>query len=138
MPKPDKTRRVVSIRTVLLSVLGLAVAGSLLLYVPVWREDAERRRNRAAALGLIGVGETLERAESKLIEAGFRLVYDEAIDQTGTGERLTQLVIVGDTRPNAFETIEYVTQTRWMPFTRSESSYLAITADPDGVITDID
>ena len=138
MPKPDKTRRVISVRTVLLSVLGLVVAGSLLLYVPVWRKDAERRRNRAAALALIEVGATLEQAESKLIAAGFRLAYDEAIDQTGAGERLTQLVIVGDTRPNAFETFGYAAQARWMPFTRSESSYLVIAADPDGVITDIE
>lgn len=110
---------------------------SLLIYIPIWQDDAEARRNRAEVHELISIGQDLNEAQSKLKAAGFQLTYDEPIDQTGTGQSVTQRVVIGETQPNAFETIGYAAGIRRMPFTRVESAYVTIRADLDGKITRI-
>lgn len=107
-------------------------------YLPVWIDDAEARRNRARVNELISLGQNLGEAQKILRDAGFRLYHDQPVTPTINKDYYQQLVIVGDTRPNAFETIAYTVGLSWMPFTRSESPYVVIDADLDGIITDID
>ena len=111
---------------------------SVILYIPVWIDDAEARRNRDRVNNLISVGQDFDEAQRVLRDAGFQLVYGSPIKPTIAEDFFSQLVIVGDTRHNAFETIGYVIDVSWMPFTRTESSYVHIRASLEGVVTDID
>ena len=116
-------------------MIALAI---LIGYIPVWREDAITRQNRSRVLELVKVGQELEKAEHRLRNAGFKLLYDQPITPTVNEDYLQQLVIVGETRPNTFETIGYVTQASWIPFTHSESPYVKINASLEGIITEVD
>lgn len=116
-----------------LSVAALCI----LLQLPASIQDAETRRNRDKAMELIAVGQSLEEAESVLQDAGFRLLHDEPASPTINKDYLQQLVIIGDTKANAFDTVAYFTGSSWMPFTSTESPFLVIEADLDGIITDI-
>ena len=120
-----------------LFALALATAISLLLYIPIWQDDAAARRNKAKVRELISIGQNLDDAQAKLKNAGFELSYDEPIDPTGNGIYVTQLVIVGETQPNTFESLGYAAQLPWMPFTHTESAYVIIDANLDGTITKI-
>ena len=111
---------------------------SVLLYIPIWNADAEARQNRARVNVLISVGQNLDEAQRILRDSGFTLYYDEPITPTINKDYFQQLVIVGETRPNSFESFAYATGLSWMPFTHSESPYVIIDASLDGTITDID
>ena len=121
-----------------LITLILAVLVSVGLYVPVWIDDAEARRNRARVKELVSLGQDLDEAQRALRDAGFRLSYDEPIKPTVNQDYQQQLVIVGKTQPNAFETFAYAAGLSWRPFTHSESPYVIINASLDGRITNID
>ena len=108
---------------------------SLILYIPVWRDDAESRRNTIIVRNLISVGQNLYDAQSDLKNEGFELLYDEPVTPTINRDYLLQLVIVGNTHPNVFETIAYTVGLSWSPFTHAESAYVEIRADLDGTIT---
>ena len=108
---------------------------SLFLYIPIWIDDSDARQNRARVHELIEVGQNLSAAQRILRDGGFQLTYDEPIAPTIRKDYLHQLVIVGETRPNLFETIGYAADLPWMPFTHSESPYVIIEADLDGNIT---
>ena len=110
---------------------------SLILYIPVWRDDAESRRNTIIVRNLISVGQNLYDAQSDLKNEGFELLYDEPVTPTINRDYLLQLVIVGNTHPNVFETIAYTVGLSWSPFTHAES-YVEIRADLDGTITSIE
>lgn len=120
-------------------ILGLVLiaAISLLLYIPIWQDDAEARENRVKVYELITVGQNLDDAQGRLRKAGFKLVYDEPITPTIDEDYLLQLVIVGETKPNTFESFAYAAELSWMPFTHSESAYVIINANLDGTITRI-
>ena len=111
---------------------------SLILYIPVWRDDAESRRNTIIVRNLISVGQNLYDAQSDLKNEGFELLYDEPVTPTINRDYLLQLVIVGNTHPNVFETIAYTVGLSWSPFTHAESAYVEIRADLDGTITSIE
>ena len=111
---------------------------SVLLYIPIWNADAEARQNRARVNELISVGQNLDEAQRILRDSGFALYYDEPITPTINKDYFQQLVIVGETRPNSFESFAYAAGLSWMPFTHSESPYVIIDASLDGTITDID
>lgn len=121
-----------------LTLVALAALISLILSIPVWRDDAEARRNKAVVYELVSVGQNLSEAQVKLKNAGFKLVYDEPITPTISEDFLSQLVVVGNNIPNAFETFGYVVNASWMPFTHSESPYVKIRAELDGTITRVD
>ena len=87
---------------------------------------------------MITVGQDLSDAEKTLKNAGFELEYDSPIDLTGNEDYLHQLVIIGETRPNSFETFAYAAGWSWMPFTHSESPYVKIDADRNGKIIAIE
>lgn len=122
---------------VCLIVALVFVAISILLYIPIWQDDAASRRNRKEVHGLINVGQDLSEAEVVLKHSGFKLEHDKPITPTINGDHLSQMVIIGDTRPNGFETFAYTAGLTWMPFTHSESSYVIIDADLNGKITRI-
>ena len=111
---------------------------SLILYIPVWRDDAESRRNTIIVRNLISVGQNLYDAQSDLKNEGFELFYDEPVTPTINRDYLLQLVIVGNTHPNVLETIAYTVGLSWSPFTHAESAYVEIRADLDGTITSIE
>ncbi len=120
---------------VMLIVLTLT---SVILYIPIWNDDAEVRRNRDRVNELISVGQNLDEAQRILRDAGFRLRFDEPIKPTVNKDYLQQLVIVGETQPNSFESFAYASGILWMPFTHSESPYVIINANFNGTITGID
>jgi len=121
-----------------LIVLGALVVVTILGYIPIWRNDALARENKDRVNELVEVGQNLGEAEQILKDAGFQLVHDEAIAPTINKDYLQHLVIVGETQPNRFESFAYAAQLPWMPFTHSESAYVAIKATLDGTITKID
>lgn len=121
----------------LVALVALALI-SILLYIPIWIDDAEARGNRARVNDLISVGQSLNDAQRTLRDSGFRLSYDEPIKPTVAEDYLHQLVIVGNTSPNSFESFGYAAGLSWMPFIHGESAYVIINADLDGTITEID
>ena len=62
-------------------------------------------------------------------------MYDEPIAPTFKKDYLQQIVIIGKTQANAFESFAYAAQLSWMPFTHSESPYVVIDATLEGEIT---
>jgi len=115
----------------------LVVGLSLLFYIPIWQDDAEARRNRTHVHEMISVGQDLYAAEVLLKNAGFKLMYDRPITPTVNENYLEQLVIIGETQSNGFETFAYIVGLAWMPFTHSESPYVVINAGLDGEIIKI-
>ena len=115
---------------IFLVVLGIFIVG----HIPAWVDDAKALRNRAKVMELIAVGRNLSESEDALEEAGFRLLYDEAIMPTINKDYLQQGVIVGNTTPNTFESLAYAMGVPWMPFCRSVSPYVMIDAHLDGSI----
>ena len=111
---------------------------SVLLYIPIWNAHAEARQNRARVNELISVGQNLDEAQRILRDSGFALYYDEPITPTINKDYFQQLAIVGETRPNSFESFAYAAGLSWIPFTHSESPYVIIDASLDRTITDID
>ena len=111
---------------------------SVLLYIPIWNADAEARQNRARVNELISVGQNLDEAQRILRDSGFALYYVEPITPTINKDYFQQLAIVGETRPNSFESFAYAAGLSWIPFTHSESPYVIIDASLDRTITDID
>lgn len=124
-------------KKIFLISLSAILALSILGYIPIWKNDMEARKNREQVYGLVEIGDDLELAQEKLRKAGFRLMYDNPITPTIDRDYFQQLVIIGNTRPNFFETMGYTMQARWMPFTHSESPYVIISATLDGEITRI-
>ena len=120
----------------LIAIIAI-VLFSLILYIPIWLNDAEARENRARVNQLISVGHNLDEAQRVLRESGFKLSYDEPIKPTINKDYFQQLVVVGETRPNSFETFAYAAGISWMPFTHSESPYVIINASLDCIITSI-
>ena len=118
--------------------IGSITLVSLVLYIPVWQADAKCRRNKNIVNDIITVGQNLDEAQQQLENAGFELVYDKPITPTANEDYLLQLVIVGETQPNTFETFAYVEELSWFPFTRSESAYVRIRAGRDGIIISIE
>lgn len=110
----------------------------VLRYIPIWSADAEARRNRDSVNELISVGQDLNEAQRILRDSGFALYYQEPIKPTINKDYFQQLVIVGDTQPNSFESFAYAAGLSWVPFARIESPYVIIHASLDGRITDID
>ena len=100
-------------------------------------EDNLRRNNRLKVQQLVRTGQSLPEAERLVVSAGFELVHSKPITPSVGKDYLQQLVIVGDTQPNTFETIGYTTGISWMPFTHEESSYVVIEAELDGTIREI-
>ena len=123
--------------TGLITLIAVALV-SVILYVSVWIDDAKARENRSQVNDLIAVGQDLDEAQRILQAAGFRLLYSQPIKPTGDESYSQQLVIVGNTQPNLFETIGYVFSSSWMPSTHTESPYVIIEANLDGTITRID
>lgn len=111
---------------------------SVLLYVPIWIDDAEARRNREQVYSLISVGQDFDEAQQILLDSGFELFYEEPIKPTINEDYYQQLVIVGETQPNMFESFGYAADILWMPFTHTESPYVVINASLEGTITEID
>lgn len=111
---------------------------SVILYIPIWINDAAARRNRIQVNELISVGQNLDQAQRILRNSGFKLSYNEPIKPTIKEDYFQQLVIVGETQPNSFEMFAYAAGLSWMPFTHSESPYVTINASLNGNITDID
>ena len=107
------------------------------IQVPVRNQDARRRRNIDRVHGIVVVGQHLTDAEQRLATAGFEMLYSEPIKPTVNKDYQQQLVIVGNTVPNIFESLAYAWQFSWMPFTHSESPYVVIDADLDGTITKV-
>ena len=126
-----KMKRAIAIALIAIGVL------TIILYIPIWLDDAQARQNRGRVNNLIKVGQDLDDAELILKDAGFRLMYEQAIAPTVNKDYLMQIVTVGETQPNAFETFAYVTNLSWIPFTHSESPYVIINANWDGKITEI-
>ena len=118
----------------LIAVILISVA----IYIPIWNNDAEARRNRDRVNELISVGQNFDEAQRILRDSGFRLSYDEPIKPSINKDYVQQLVIVGDTQPNLFESFAYAAGISRMPFTHCESPYVIINADLDGNITGID
>lgn len=120
-----------------LIALGVPFAISLLIYIPIWIDDSAARKNRAHVSTLIRIGQNLDEAERILKDARFRLLHDKPIAPTINKDYLHQIVIIGNPKPNIFETIAYSTELPWMPFIHSESPYLVIDATLAGTITGI-
>lgn len=118
-------------------ILALAFI-SLVLYIPVWQDDAKSRHNKIIVNDMITVGQNLDEAQRKLKNAGFKLMYDTPIKPTANKDYLSQIVIVGANRPNIFESFAYAADLSWFPFTHSESAYVIIRADLEGEITSIE
>jgi hypothetical protein len=119
-------------------IIGGIIVGIVFLgYIPIWREDARARESRIRVYQLISVGEDLNKAEDKLKNKGFKLWHDEPIAPTVNKDYLQQIVIVGNTLPNNFESFSYASGW-WMPFTHSESPYVIINATLEGIITEIE
>jgi hypothetical protein len=123
-------------RAIAIALIAIGVL-TIILYIPIWLDDAQARQNRGRVNNLIKVGQDLGDAELILKDAGFRLMYEQAIAPTVNKDYLLQMVTVGETRPNAFESFAYAAQLSWMPFTHSESPYVGIHATLDGKITEI-
>ena len=104
---------------------------------PIQQEDNQTRQARERLRSIVEVGQNLNYAEQILMDAGFEMQYAKPIMPTANQDYLQQLVIVGPTQPNIFETIAYTTQIRWIPFTHSESPYVILNADLDGTITEV-
>jgi len=119
----------------LLAATMMGIIGAS-VYLPVARDDAEARTNIKRVMSLIKVGDDLGEAEKILRNAGFKLVYASPIKPTVKEDYLHQLVVVSNRGPNFFDTLSYVTS-HPMPFTHKESSWVAINASLDGVITEI-
>jgi len=112
-----------------------AIAAIITLgYIPIWKNDREARENRKEVYSLIEQGEDLTKAEEKLRSAGFRLGYEEPITPTIDKDYLQQIVVIGNTKPNFFESIGYASGASWMPFVHSESPYVIIDATLEGEI----
>lgn len=124
-----KTQKVVLIG------FGFFAAITILGYIPIWKADMEAREKRRQVYDLVQVGDDLKSAQKELKDAGFELRYEEPITPTIKNDYLQQLVEVGETRPNFFETLAYTTQAPWMPFMHSESPYVIIDATLEGEIT---
>lgn len=110
----------------------------VLLYIPIWSADTKARQNRDRVNALISIGQNLNEAQQILRDSGFKLSYEEPIKPTINKDYFQQLVIVGETQPNSFESFAYAAGLSWMPFTHSESPYVIINASLDGTITDIE
>ena len=138
-PHPLNSDAMSTMKPIKICLIASAVVAliSLVLYIPIWFDDVESRRNRARVHELISIGQDIQDAQSKLKAAGFQLNYDEPKDITGTGTSFSQLVIVGETQPNRFESFGYAAAMRWMPFTHAESAYVIIRSDLSGKITQI-
>ena len=122
------------------AALTIAVVAliSLVMHVSVRMEDSKTRRKKLIVYNLVSIGQKLEFAQERLRNAGFELLYDEPITPTVTESHLSQIVIVGNPVPSAFETFGYAAELSWMPFTRTESAYVKLRADLEGIITSID
>lgn len=120
-----------------LIIFGVLVVITILGYIPIWRHDALARENKGRVNKIIEIGQNLGEAEQILRNAGFQLMHDEAIAPTVDKDYLQQLVVVGETQPNGFESFAYAAQLSWMPFTHSESPYVIINATLDGAIIKI-
>ena len=114
-------------------LLGLMLA----FHFRARNEDNLRRANRLKVQYLVRVGESLPEAERLVVSAGFELMHSKAITPSVGKDYLQQLVIVGNTQPNMFESIGYTTGISWMPFTHEESSYVVIDAELNGTIREI-
>jgi hypothetical protein len=79
----------------------------LLMYIPVWMDDAKARENKAKVRELVSVGQKLSEAETILRIKKYTLRYEKPIASTYGKSYLQQLVIVGNIQPNLFETIAY-------------------------------
>lgn len=118
-------RRAKTVCLIALVAVGLI---SVILYVPIWINDAEARRNRDRVNNLISVGQDFDEAQRILRDSGFELSYDEPIKPTINEDYFHELVIVGETQPNIFETFGYAAGLSWVPFTHTESPYVIIRA----------
>lgn len=110
----------------------------VILSIPVWRGDAEARKNRARVDELVSVGQDINEAATILRKAGFRLYHEEPIAPTISKDYLQHIVIVREGGPNAFETFGYAADLPWMPFTHSEHHFVLLNANLDGTITEIE
>ena len=124
-------------KTGCLIVVLLCAFVAVIMYIPVWIDDVEARSNKEEVRKLIHIGQNLSEAEIILCNANFKLVHEKPIAPTYDKSYLQQLVVVGNTQPNFFESIAYASGS-WMPFTSGESPYLIINADLDGIITEIE
>lgn len=106
--------------------------------VSVYCDDALARENRKRVHELVVVGQDLGVAEELLKNAGFELMFEEAITPTVAKDYLSQFVIVGKTTPNIFDSVAYAAQVPWIPFNHKESPYVVIDARLDGEIFDIE
>jgi hypothetical protein len=96
---------------------------------------SEANQAHAQLLKLIVVGDSLDEAETKIKDAGFRFVYPKAIDPTGRGECLNQLVCVHPiyAQPTALDSFRY---TVGLSGPKSATPpYVVVEADMTGKIT---
>lgn len=122
-------------KKVLLVSIGVLLAMTVLGQILIWKDDMEARENRQQVYDLVQVGDDLKSEQKELKDAGFKLRYEEPITPTINNDYLEQLVIIGDTQPNFFETLKYTTEAPWMPFVHGESPYVIINATLEGEIT---
>ena len=108
----------------------VVLATYVVFSIPIWLADMQTRQDKAKVYELVKVGQETATAMEVLMSHGFILRKAES---NGT----SQLVVVGDTAPNFFETLQYTTRLPWVPFTNSESPYVVIDSTDAGVITDI-
>lgn len=121
-----------------LVVIGALVVLGILLQIPLWRMDAKARRERQEVLSLIAVGQDLSAAEAILEQNGYSLMYADPIKPTYDERYLSQIVQIGPSESVGLEALAYAIDASWMPYTRSEPSYVVLKADLDGVLTSID
>jgi hypothetical protein len=125
-----------AMKTILIVVTVLSTL-IIAISIKVWWEDDKARENKILIRKLIGAGQQISEAENILKKTGYRLMYDEPIKPTTNKDYLQQIVIIGETQPNIFETFAYATQSNWVPFTHKESQHMVIDATLNGVITEI-
>ncbi len=118
----------------LFHLLLILVVGFVICHIPVWLDDAEARRNKSRVNELISVGQDVFEARKTLHENGFRFLRYTHSEESLSQEYLRLLVVVGDTQHNAFDSLAYSGEFRWMPFTRRESPYVKIDIDEGRII----
>src|SRR5210317_307888 len=94
-------------KTACLVIFLLCTFVTVIMYIPVWLDDAEARSNKEKVRSFISVGQDLSEAEILLRDQDFKLVYEKPIAPTYDQSYLQQLVVVGNTQPNFFEAIAY-------------------------------
>lgn len=100
-------------------------------------EDARIRENRSRLLAEIHVGQTLEEAQIIALDLGFQPYYEDPVRLSENHDGVQQLIVLGKNDPSFFDTLGYVTNSSWMPFTGVESPYLVLNTDGEGLIVSV-